>query len=205
VPSQSAKDVLSGVLANEGAELSAHEALARAQHQSEDLGTLVAEYEAIARVAEQERRDALLERSGIGPVRAEQVRQSDAYGALTTALRRAEAYGLDIEGTFPALAAGRLLFDADDLAAVLHHRVEAWIDSSVPKSASPTNFIAGRIPRALGVTDDDLARALAEREVAIERRASEVNRAAARGPEQSRGRRSVPESMPADRTMSPSM
>ena len=175
VPRQTAREVLAGVLANEGAELSAHEALARAQLQADDFGTLVAEYEAIARVAQQERWDALLEQSGIGAVRAEQVRQSDAYGALTTALRRAEAHGLDVERNFPAIATGRLLFDADDLAAVLQHRVQAWINSSVPKGASPANFIAGRIPKALGVTDHDLARALAEREAAIERRALEVN------------------------------
>jgi hypothetical protein len=74
VMAQTAHDVLAGVLANEGRELSAHETLARAQRQSDDIATLAAAYEAIARVAQQERWDALLDRCGLGPRRAEEVK-----------------------------------------------------------------------------------------------------------------------------------
>jgi conjugative relaxase-like TrwC/TraI family protein len=167
---QTARDVLAGVLANEGRELSAHEALAHAQCQSDDVATLAAEYEAIARVALQERWDALLDRCGPSPRRAEEVRRSDAYGPLIAALRRAEACGLDLESGLRALVAERALVGVDDVAAVLHHRVEMWIAAAGSKSAQGANLVAGLIPRASGVNDPDLARALADREHAIEAR-----------------------------------
>jgi hypothetical protein len=62
---QSASDVLAGVLANERADLSAHETLERAQRQAEDFTILAAEYETLARVAQQQRWDELLDRSGL--------------------------------------------------------------------------------------------------------------------------------------------
>lgn len=67
VPRQSARDVLSEVLAKEGAELSAHETLQRAQRQADDPVVLAAEYETILRVAQEERWEALLRRSGLSP------------------------------------------------------------------------------------------------------------------------------------------
>ena len=97
------------MLANEGRELSAHEALARAQRQSDDLATLAAEYEAIARAAQQERWDALLDRCGLGPRRTEEVRRSAAYGPLIAALRRAEAGGFDLESGLRDLIALSLI------------------------------------------------------------------------------------------------
>ena len=78
-------------LANERAERSAHEALERAQRQAEDFATLAAEYESLARVAQQQRWEELLDRSGLGADRLEQVRQSVAYGPLIVSLRDAEA------------------------------------------------------------------------------------------------------------------
>ncbi|MHB1511419.1 MAG: ATP-dependent DNA helicase [Acidimicrobiales bacterium] len=170
---QTAHDVLAAVLANEGRELSAHETLARAQRQSDDLATLAAEYEAIARVAEQERWDALLDRCGLGVRRADEVRQSDAYGPLIAALRRAEAYGLDLESGLRDLVAERGLVGVDDVAAVLHHRVEMWIGAAGAKRPDGADMVAGLVPRAVGVTDPDLARALVEREEAMTRRSRE--------------------------------
>jgi hypothetical protein len=169
---QTAREVLAGVLANEGRELSAHETLARAQGQSDDLTTLAAEYEAIARFAQQKRWDALLDRCGLGARRAEEVRRSDAYGPLIAALRRAEACGLDLESGLRDLVAERALVGMDDIAAVLHHRIEMWV-AAAPKRAAGADMVAGLIPRAVGVTDPDLALALKEREAAMERRWSE--------------------------------
>ena len=169
VAPQTARDVLGGVLANEGRELSPHEALARAQRQSEDIATLAAEYEAIARVAQLERWDALLDRCGLGLRRAYEVRQSDAYGPLIAALRRADACGLDLESGLRDLVAERALVGVDDVAAVLHHRVETWVAAAGPTSAAGSDLVAGLIPRAVGATDPDLARALVDREEAMER------------------------------------
>lgn len=192
VAPQTARDVLGGVLANEGRELSAHEALARAQRQSDDIAALAAEYEAIARVAQQESWDALLDRCGLGPRRADEVRQSDAYGPLIAALRRAEACGLDLEFGLRDLVAERALVGVDDVAAVLHYRVEMWLAAAGPTSTAGSDLVAGLIPRAVGVTVTDVARALVEREQAIERRVR-----APVAPLQARHQRSTPRVDPA--------
>jgi conjugative relaxase-like TrwC/TraI family protein len=168
---QSASEVLTGVLANEGADLSAHETLERAQRQAEDFGVLAAEYETLARAAQQQRWVDLLDRSGLDPERLEQVRQSPAYGPLLAVLRDAEAHGLDVEQTFPGLVATRPLDDAEDPAAVLRDRVDRWAQVVGSSRRASRNLIAGLIPRAVGLTDPDMARGLEEREEAMQHRA----------------------------------
>jgi hypothetical protein len=168
---QSASEVLTGVLANEGADLSAHETLERAQHHIEDFSILAAEYETLARAAQQQRWDDLLDRSGLESRRLEQVRQSPAYGPLLAALRDAEAHGLNVEQTFPGLVATRPLDDAEDPAAVLRDRVDSWTQVIRSSRRASTNLIAGLIPRAVGLTDPDMVRGLEEREEAMQRRA----------------------------------
>src|SRR5262249_11548257 len=66
----------------------------------------------------------------------------------------------------------RSLHDATDIAAVLHHRIEACL-ATQPQSPA-RNLIAGLIPRAQRVEDEDFAQALDEREHAIEKRAATV-------------------------------
>lgn len=195
---QTARDVLAGVLANDARELSAHETLARAQRQSDDLATLTAEYEAIARVAQQERWDALLDRCGLGPRRTEEVKRSGAYGPLIAALRRAEACGLDVESGLRKLVAERALVGVDNVAAVLHHRVEMWAAAAGRNNAASVDMVAGLIPRAVGVTEPDLARALVEREQAMDRRAREPD-----PPPHARHRRSTLRVDPAAPAVSP--
>ena len=174
VAPQSASDVLAGVLANEGAERSAHEALERAQGQAEDFVTLAAEYETLARVAQAQRWDDLLGRSGIGADRLEEVRDSDAYWPLLAVLREAESRGLDVESAFPKLVAARSLDDAEDPAAAIYGRVNRWSQAAGPKRQAGGNLIAGLIPRAAAVTDPDMARALVERDETLRRRAREL-------------------------------
>jgi hypothetical protein len=168
---QSASEVLTGVLANEGADLSAHEVLERAQRHIEDFSVLAAEYETLARAAQQQRWDHLLDRSGLEPGRLEQVRQSPAYGPLLAALRHAATHGLDVEQTFPGLVAIRPLDEAEDPAAVLRDRVERWTRATGSPRRAGTSLIAGLIARAAGVTDPDMARGLAERDETMQRRA----------------------------------
>jgi conjugative relaxase-like TrwC/TraI family protein len=171
---QTARDVLACVLANEGADLSAHETLRRVQGQVEDFSVLAAEYETLVTAAQEQRWEALLERSGLDPVQLEQVRDSEARAPLLAALRHAEARGLDVEHTFPRLVALRSLDEAKDPAAVMHARVERWARTATSKRRTSTGFIAGIIPRAVGVTDQDVVRALDERAVAMQHRAREV-------------------------------
>jgi len=172
VEAQTANDVLVGVLAHEGADVSAHETIRRAARQAEDFTALAAEYQTLARAAQAERWDALLERSGLDGGQLDEVRSSDAHGPLLAALRDAEARGMDIDTALPALVAARPLGDAADTAAVLHGRVDRWANVAATKRQATTNLIAGLIPRAAGVTDPDMARALDERDHAMESRAA---------------------------------
>ena len=158
----------------QGADLSAHESLERAQLQAEDFKVLAAEYETLAQAAQQHRFEELLGRSGLGPERLEEIRQSPAYGPLLAAVRDAEAHGLDVEETLPRLVAARSLDDADDLAAVIRDRVDRWAQAAGSRRRAGKNLIAGLIPRAVGVTDTDMARGLQERAEALQRRAHEL-------------------------------
>jgi hypothetical protein len=174
VSQRSARDVLASVLANSGADLSAHDSLERAQLLAEDFGVLAAEYETLTQVAQQHRFAELLGRSGLGPERLEEIRQSPAHGPLLTAIRDAEARGLDMERSLPRLVADRSLDDAEDIAAVIRDRIERWADANGSRRRTGTDLIAGLIPRAVGVTDTDMARGLQERAEALQRRAGEL-------------------------------
>jgi conjugative relaxase-like TrwC/TraI family protein len=168
-PAQDARQVLGRVLANQGADLSAHETIRRAQHTAENWTTLHAEYQTIAAAAQANRWDQLISQAGLTPAVHELVRLSPARGALHAALRDAEASGLDVETVFPLLARGGL-DDAHDPAAVLHSRVRRWT-STTDSHAKATQLIAGLVPRAAGVQDPDMARALTEREQSMGQRA----------------------------------
>ena len=73
---RSARDVLRQVLANEGAEPSAHESLRQAHDEAEHLSTLVAEYTTLAALAEEGHWEALLERAGLEDAQREAIRSS---------------------------------------------------------------------------------------------------------------------------------
>ena len=132
---------------------------------------LSAEYLTLATDAQAERWDALLVRSGLTQTDIDAVRSSEAHGPLLAAFREAEARGLDIEAAFPQLVAGRSLTDAVDVAAVLHARVDRWMQAASGRRRGADHLIAGLIPRVRGVTDPDMARALTERDQAMEGRA----------------------------------
>jgi len=100
------------------------------------------------------------------------VTRSDTYGPLVAGLRDAEARGLDVDEALPRLIAARPLDGAGDVAAVLHSRVDSWVERAASRRQPASDLIAGLIPRAKDVQDEDHARALREREQAIERRAS---------------------------------
>ncbi len=169
--SATAKEVLAGVLRNEGADVAAHDMIRREQHEAESMERLSAEYLTLAMNAQAERWDGLLERSGLTPTEIDDVRSSEAHGPLLAALREAEACGLDVEAAFPQLVAGRSLTDALDVAAVLHGRVDRWKQAASGRRQGAGQLVAGLIPRVRGVTDPEIVRALIERDEAMERRA----------------------------------
>ncbi len=171
----SAKAVLAGVLGNIGAERSATATIRVAQEDAESMAILHAEYQSIAKIAQAERWDSLLAACGLGAEQLAEVRGSGSYAVLQIALRDAEARGLDVDATLPALVAGRRIRDTEDSAKVLHARVDAWLAVAPPeRQPSAGRLIAGIIPAALGITDPDMGRALDERAAAMESRARTV-------------------------------
>jgi conjugative relaxase-like TrwC/TraI family protein len=166
-----AKEVLAGVLRNEGADVAAHDMIGRQLAEAEGIERLSAEYLTLATLAQQDRWDSQLARSGLSEADLATVRASAAYGPLLAAFRDAEARGLDVESTLPRLVAGRSLADAVDVAAVLHSRVERWTQAAGGRSRKADSLIAGLIPRVQHVSDPELALALSDRDQAMEGRA----------------------------------
>ncbi len=83
----SAKEVLTGVLRNEGADVAAHDMIRREQSEAEGMERLSAEYLTLATMAQSERWDSLLAQSGLSDGDLEAVRASAAHGPLLAAFR----------------------------------------------------------------------------------------------------------------------
>jgi conjugative relaxase-like TrwC/TraI family protein len=168
------RGILYGVLQNVGAELSAHEMIAAEQDAWGSIGQLAAEYETIAAAAQHDRWVALVRQSGLSPEQADEVINSDAFGPLTAELRRAEAHHFDIPSLFTRVVAAREFEDAQDIAAVLRARIASTVarDVGAGRSRRTTRLVAGLIPRAIGLMDADMRRALDERSDLIEARAN---------------------------------
>ncbi|WP_404442831.1 hypothetical protein LG315_08345 [Microbacterium marinum] len=105
---------------------------------------------------------------------AEEAIASDAFGALAAGIRRAEALGHNDETLLSRIVAARGFDDAQDVAGVLHERLERVL--AQPSSGSSRGrghrLIAGLIPTAMGEMDAEMRRALDERAHLIEERAS---------------------------------
>ena len=168
--------VLYGVLQHARAELSAHGTITAEHERWGSIAQLAAEYETIAQAAQHDRWARLLRTSGLTTEQAETVIDSDAFGALTAELRRAEANHHDIDQLLPRLIRARSLDDADDIASVIHHRVAQA--TARPARSGRTRrrarLIAGLIPHADGPMSEEMRTALAERRRLIEARADAV-------------------------------
>jgi len=172
-PHATARSVLYGVLQHSGAELSAHETIVAEQEQWGSIAQLAAEYETIAAAAQHDRWATLVRGAGLTEEQAESAIESDAFGPLAAELRRAEANHHDVDALLPRLVAARGLGDADDIAAVLHYRVERATarPAGSGRTRKPTRLVAGLIPQAQRVIDAEMRAALEEREALMEARA----------------------------------
>ena len=134
----------------------------------------------IAAAAQHDRWATLIRTSGLTDEQAASAIESDAFGPLTAELRRAEANHHDVDALLPRLVAARGFGDADDIAAVLHYRVERATarPAGSGRTRKPARLIAGLIPSAHGVIDVEMRAALDEREELIEARADAVLEAA---------------------------
>jgi hypothetical protein len=169
-----AGDVLRRVLANRGAEMSATEAIEAGRREQHGLAQVLAEYNTLAAVALRERYDDLMSHgSGLSDEQVARVQEAASYGALLAALRQAENQGVDVDARFPSLVTCRTLDDAEDLAAVLHERVELSMSTAV-ETGPERERICGLFPKAPPVRDPDMSRALEEREALIEQSVREV-------------------------------
>lgn len=170
------RSVLYGVLKHTGAELSAHETIAAEQETWRSIAQLTAEYETIAAAAQHDRWATLIQNSGLTDTQAADVLASDAFGPLTAELRRAEANHHDVDVLLPKLVRARRLDNADDVAAVLHHRVAMATarPAGLGRTRKTPRLIAGLIPEATGSMSDEMRQALNERRDLIEARADAV-------------------------------
>lgn len=170
------RSVLYGVLQHAGAELSAHETITTEQETWASIAQLAAEYETIAAAAQHDRWATLIQNSGLTETQAADVLASDAFGPLTAELRRAAANDHDVDVLLPKLVRARRLDDADDVAAVLHHRVATATarPAGSGRTRKAPRLIAGLIPEATGAMSDEMRQALNERRDLIEDRADAV-------------------------------
>jgi hypothetical protein len=175
-----ARSVLIGVLANRGAELSAHQTLTEEQETWGSIAQLAAEYETIAAAAQRDRWATLLRSCELTADEVDDVLASDAFGPLAAELRRAEANGHDVDRLLPAAVSRHGLGDAEDVAAVLRHRVQLVTSQRARGRRVRSRLIVGLIPEAFGPMAADMRRALDERRDLIEQRARELAEAAHR-------------------------
>jgi len=175
-PDATARSVLYGVLQHVGAEHSAHETITAEQEAWGSVAQLTAEYETIAQAAQHDRFATLIRASGLTPDEAEDTIRSDAFGALTAELRRAEANHHNIDALMPRLVAARGFGEADDIASVLHHRLaRATVKpAGSGRTRKAPRLIGGLIPEATGPMSTEMRKALAERRELIEQRAMAV-------------------------------
>lgn len=175
-PDATARSVLYGVLQHVGAELSAHETITAEQETWGSTAQLAAEYVTIAQAAQHDRWATLIRNSGLTPDQAEDTIRSDTFGALTAELRRAEANYHDVDALLPRLTAARGFGDADDIAAVLHHRLARTTTrpAGSGRSRRAPRLIAGLIPEAGGPMAAEMQQALTERRELLRKRADAV-------------------------------
>ena len=158
------RTVLFGVLQHSGVELSAHQTIGAEQETWSSIAQLAAEYETIAAVAQRDRWAGLVRSCGLSTEQAEAVIESDSFGPLTAELRRAEANHHNVEAILPTLVARRTLDDADDVGAVLLHRLSLATAQPVGgRRRRQPRLIAGLIPAAVGPMTDEMRTALQER------------------------------------------
>ena len=168
----SAVEVLTGVLRHEGADVSATDMIRLSQIQS--IAALVAEYDTIVAMADGGRWNSVLRHSGLSDTELAQATASPAYTSLLSQLRDAENRGFDIRTELPMLVTGRAFDDAEDVASVLHYRINQYVTGVGYPAPNTSELVAGILPRPSGITDPDILLALNDRADAIELRAREL-------------------------------
>jgi len=183
-PTREAADVLRQVLAAPGADVSATETVANEWADQHNISRIWSEYQTLAATALHNRYlDLITKRSGLTAEQADSVRGSASFGALLAALGKAESRGLDVTTAIPRLVEARTLDGADDVAAVLHERVDRMMHTAPARRHVVPHRIVGLFPQVLATTDLNLERALQERQARIEQRTRALSERAVRNRE----------------------
>ena len=166
------REVLEIIIGTSSAECSAHETRKSATRSASNMQRLAHEYETLAAASSSARWKTALERE-LTREAIERLTSSTAWDALSASLRELDAKGITVEPALPYLVASRPFRAGDDPAAVLHFRIEQWAEGQRPRHGAER--IVGIIPAAdYTAADDDMRKALRERETAMLERANAV-------------------------------
>ena len=150
--------VLAGILARDGSELSATEALEQALSQADHLGILGGIWDDVTRRGQTERFEQAL-REALPEDLARQALADPACTWLWRSLREAETAGRDCGEALHAAVAERDLNGARDVARVLDFRMRRLLDGTQPQPPGPW---ADRVPHTGSPDLDRYLRELAE-------------------------------------------
>jgi hypothetical protein len=164
---QTMQDVLEAVLNDPGVEQSAHEVMRQELDNATRLDRLISIHEHLCQLDAKNRYQPAIAASGLDPADQAALQASPAYGALIAELRRAENAGLNITDLLHRAVNQSALTSANDLAAVIHHRVDRLTDRALRKTGHRPAQIAGLITPATQVSDPTLIGPLRELESRI--------------------------------------
>lgn len=165
-----ARSILYGILQHPGAELSAHDTITVEQDFWGSIEQLAAEYDTIAQEAGLQRWVNLLEAGGLTPETIDELVDTDAFGILTTELRRLQADGHHVDDLLPRIIQAGGLDNTTDLGSLLRYRLQRVTAVYPPSAPRPAGLIVGLVPRATGITDPAMRQALDEREQLMQQR-----------------------------------
>jgi conjugative relaxase-like TrwC/TraI family protein len=139
---QTGRQILQQILATTDAQTSATETLRALHDDATSLAQLASIHETLVHDAQRQRWATVIADSGLTAEQSQRVLTSPAYGPLVAALQRADRDGHPMHDVLPALLAMAPLdrgnndpsssAAAHDIASVLHHRVTAWHEKTVP-------------------------------------------------------------------------
>ena len=141
---------------------------------------LVREHQSLVAADSAPRWEAVLERSGLPADVLAQLRRSGEWDDLLGTMRIAAEVGADVEAVLARLAAAPPTGAEEDEAARLRRGLQRSAQATGRGPRTQEDMVAGLVPRARQLDDKDMARAVAEREDAIARRARDLAEAAVR-------------------------
>ncbi|MGZ0149003.1 ATP-dependent DNA helicase [Kribbella sp. WER1] len=170
-PEQTMQDVLESVLNDPGVEQSAHEVMRQELDNATRLDRLVAIHEHLCQLDAKKRYKQAIGASGLDPADQAALQASPAYGPLMAELRRAENASINVTEVLHRAVNQSPLTNANDLAAVLHARVDRLVSRTLRRRGEHPTTVAGLVTPATYVGDPNLIAPLRELESQIAQRA----------------------------------